>query len=91
MHAPIRLSTFGDYGPDFGWFAYCGGCNRQRAFGRDEIARRFGLEAEVDRIRLRLRCSGCGRRSGLLYRYYRGGMHGPSATAYGAPPRLPET
>ena len=89
MHAPIRLSTFRDYGPAFGWFVYCDACDRQRAFGREEIARRFGLDADVDRKRPRLRCSRCGRRSGLLYRYYQGRMQGPSASAYGATPRLP--
>ena len=90
MHAPIRLTTLRDHTPDFGWFADCGGCNRQQAFGRDEIERRFRLDADVDRIRMRLRCSRCGRRGGLLYRYYRSGMQGPSTTAHGASPCLPK-
>ena len=29
---PIALRTFRDYGPDFGWFAHCLTCFRDRPF-----------------------------------------------------------
>ena len=79
---PIAMRTFADYGPDFGWFAHCLACFRDRPFTDADIARLFGLHANVDEVRQRLRCTRCGARRPLLYRYYRGGVHGPSESAY---------
>ena len=78
---PIALRTFADYGPRFGWFAHCVPCAHDRHFTLEEIERRFGLDADVDAVRLALRCGQCGQRGCLLYRYYRG-MHGPGTYAY---------
>ena len=82
---PIVLRTFRDYGTDFGWFAHCLRCFRDRVFTDDEIEHRLGLDTDVDAVRRALRCTRCGARDCLLYRYYRGGMHGPSTGAYRAP------
>ena len=79
---PIAMRTFRDYGVDFGWFAHCRTCFRDRPFTDTDIARLFGLDADVDQVRGRLRCARCGARDCLLYRYYRGGMRGPGETAY---------
>ena len=79
---PIALRTFADYAPRFGWFTHCLSCSRDRDFTLEEIERRFGLDADVDAVRLALRCVQCGQRGCLLYRYYRGGMHGPGTHAY---------
>lgn len=76
------MRTFADHGEDFGFFAHCPHCVRDRRYTREEIAERFGLDADVHEVRKRLRCSACGKRDALLYRYYRGGMHGPSEGAY---------
>ena len=81
-HVPIVLRTFRDYGPDFGWFAHCLVCFRDRTFSDADIAHLFGLDADVDDVRRRLRCTRCGRRRCLLYRYFRDGMHGPGTHAY---------
>lgn len=67
----IELRTFADYGERFGWFAHCPQCGRDRPFTREEIAERFGLDANVHAIRERLRCSECRRGGCLLYCYYR--------------------
>ena len=45
---PIVLRTFRDYGPDFGWFAHCLVCFRDRTFSDADIAHLFGLDADVD-------------------------------------------
>ena len=82
---PITLRTFRDYGPDFGWFAHCLGCFRDRRFTDDEVEHRLGLDTDVDAVRRALRCTRCGARENLLYRYYRGGMHEPGEGAYRAP------
>ena len=79
---PIAMRTFADYGPDFGWFAHCLACFRDRPFTDADIARLFGLDADVNDLRRRLRCARCGKRRTLLYRYYRGGMRGPGQHAY---------
>ena len=79
---PIALRTFADYGPDFGRFAHCQTCFRDRPFTEEEIARLFGLDADVHRLARRLRCAHCRQHKTLLYRYYRGGMHGPGTHAY---------
>lgn len=82
---PIVLRTFRDYGDQFGWFAHCLACSRDSDLSDADIARRFGLDADVDAVRRALRCARCGARDALLYRYYRGGMHGPGEAAYRAP------
>ena len=82
---PIVLRTFRDYGAQFGWFAHCLRCFRDRVFTDDDIERRIGLDTDVDAVRRALRCTRCSARDCLLYRYYRGGMHGPSTGAYRAP------
>ena len=79
---PLALRTFRDYGPDFGWFAHCLTCFRDRPFTDADIARLFGLDADVHRLAGRLRCARCGQQKTLLYRYYQGGMHGPGTHAY---------
>ena len=38
---PIALRIFADYGPDFGWFAHCLNCFRDRPFTDEDIARLF--------------------------------------------------
>ena len=72
---PIALRTFRDYGPDFGSFAHCQACVRSRRFSDEDIARLFGLDADVHRGAKRLRRTGCGQQKALLYRYYRVSMH----------------
>ena len=34
------MRTFADYGPDFGWFAHCLACFRDRDFSAEDLARR---------------------------------------------------
>lgn len=79
---PITLRTFRDYGPDFGWFAHCQACVRSRRFSDEDIARLFGLDADVHRVAKRLRCTGCGQQKALLYRYYRVSMHSSETHGY---------
>ena len=84
------MQTFRDHGEGFGWFAYCRHCYHQRALVDAYIAKRIGLDADVHRVRLRLRRRVCGDRNALLYRHCRSGMDGPSPFAYRLPPELPE-
>ena len=79
---PIAMRSFADHTADFGWFAYCQGGHRDRDFSAHDIMRLFGFDADVDEVRARLRCTRCGARDCLLYRYFRGSMHGPSEGAY---------
>ena len=79
---PITLRTFADYGVEFGWFAHCTRCVRDRHFSQVEIDERFGLDADVDAVRRSLRCGRCGQQDCLLYRYFRGGMNGPGEASY---------
>ena len=72
MPEPVHMRTFADYGPDFGWFAYCQTCFRKHTLSAEDIAQRIGLDADVDAVRRRLRCGACGERNALLYRYYQG-------------------
>ena len=65
---PIRMRTFRDYGPRFGWFAYCQRCFRQTTLTPEDIAR-IGLDADMADVRRRLHC---GARDALLYHHYRG-------------------
>ena len=82
---PVEMCTVADYAVDFGWFAHCLMCFRDRGFTTEDIARLFGLDSDVGAVRARLRCARCGARRSLLYRYYRDGMHGPGDGAYRAP------
>ena len=82
MHERILMRIFRDHGPRFGWFAYCQRCVHQRTLALEHIERHLGLDADVADVRPCLRCGACGARDALLYRHYRGGMDGPSPSAY---------
>jgi len=86
------MRTFRDHGEDFGWFALCRNCDHKRNFSLAYIARHIGLDADVHRVRLRLRCRVCGARDALLYRSYRGrmGEDGPSSFAHLFPAQPPQ-
>ena len=88
---PIRMRTFRDYGPRFGWFVYCQRCFHQRTLTPEDIAR-IGLDADVNGVRRRLRCGACGARDALLYRHYHGDMDkdGPNPFAHLVPAALRE-
>ena len=77
MPEPVHMRTFRDYGPEYGWFAYCQRCFHQRTLPAADIAQRIGLDAEVLAVRKRLRCGACGARDALLYCYYRGARAQP--------------
>ena len=77
MPEPIFMRTFADFGPDYGWFAYCQSCFRQHNLSAEDIAQRIGLDVEVLTVRKRLRCGACGARNALLYCYYRGNAARP--------------
>ena len=57
-------------------------CFRDRCFSAHDIMRLFGFDADVGDVRAQLRCSACGPRDCLLYRFYRGGMNRPGEGAY---------
>ena len=77
------MRSFRDYGPRFGWFAYCQRCFHQSTLTPEDIAR-IGLDADVADVR---RCLRCGARDALLYRHYRGDMDkdGPNPFAHLVP------
>ena len=81
------MRTFRDYGPRFGWFAYCQRCFHQRTLSLEDIERRIGLDADVNDVRRRLRCGACG---ALLHRHYCGDMDAPSPFAHLYPAALPK-
>ena len=85
------MRTFRDYGPRFGFFAYCQRCFYQRDLTPEDIAR-IGLDADLADVRRRLRCGACGARDALLYRHYRGDMDkdGPNPFAHLVPAALRE-
>ena len=94
MLKPIRMRTFRDYGPRFGWFAYCRRCFHQRTLTLEDIERRIGLDADVNGVRRRLCCGACGARDALLHRHYHGDVdmdkNAPSPFAHlypAAPPK----
>ena len=76
--------TFADWGPDFGFSAHCRRCARHRRLTDADIER-IGRDVDLDEVRARLRCEACGARDALLYRYWCGGMAGPSERAYVSP------
>ena len=67
--APIRNSiTLADLAPEETLTARCQRCDHARALDRAALAHRLGAQAELERVRRRLRCSACNARDVALYR-----------------------
>ena len=63
-----HIDTLANLGPNFWLAAYCRTCFRYTRLERTRLILRYGPDIDLDDLRARLTCSGCGARDALLYR-----------------------